>query len=389
MTRMPEHERLKAKAKGRECLRCGSEGRIAWLNGAYVHRCNCWPELPKLVPKRNAGAERLGKMVSQDLETKGLTDEKGLVPFDTVGGKVMTIAEFNNRRELLKHVIGLMQEGYHYGNIPGTKGRSLWEPGAEYLRGSLRLPWDFTVERVTEDWDKAIFRTRVKAFIPFGEKVGAAWIATATSTEEKFKGTESGKLADLVEDTAIKRAFVRLMRNVSGTSGDFAGAEEGNPNKGPVETLAVKQSFGADDAPMGVCANHSLAFERRQGTKNGKAYDFWACPWRSGKKGLYCDQRPEDWLKAEMTNLGLGSNESLTALIAPESWPSFKEGKTYAEIMATLKALVKSTENAESVPQPASAPESGMAAPTEAPAGKPKDRWDETPGDRPRQRPQH
>lgn len=44
-----DYDRLRWKIHGKVCQECKSEPRIAWLNGVYALRCNCYPEPPQLV----------------------------------------------------------------------------------------------------------------------------------------------------------------------------------------------------------------------------------------------------------------------------------------------------------------------------------------------------
>ena len=150
--------------------------------------------------------------------------------------RAMSIAEFDDQLALIKHVVAQMQEGVHYGIIPGTRDKSLWEPGAEYLRAAFRISWSYELTKEVENFETGDFRYEFRAFtVPPTQP--AEWVASAWSKERKFwcsrdcptgcdqkhppKGMPIGDIPNNVKDRALKRAFVNLMRNVTGTSGWF------------------------------------------------------------------------------------------------------------------------------------------------------------------------
>ena len=165
-------------------------------------------------------------MVQQQIDN---SNENGITPYREPGvpavvgvGQPMTIDEFKARQELVKYVVKEMRNGVHYGVIPGTKDRMLWEAGAEYLRFVFRIAWDYQILDQTEDSATPYYYYRVRAWAkaPDGS-VGAAWEASCSSAEAKFGKMAPADLQNNVRDRAIKRAFVNLIRNVTGTSGYF------------------------------------------------------------------------------------------------------------------------------------------------------------------------
>lgn len=80
----------------------------------------------------------------------------------------------------------VMQEGTHFGKIPGTPKPSLWKPGAEVLCVTFRIAPSYEVEDLS---DSDRIRYRVKCIgthqgtgIVMGEGMG-----TASSNEEKYR----------------------------------------------------------------------------------------------------------------------------------------------------------------------------------------------------------
>jgi hypothetical protein len=155
----------------------------------------------------------------------------------------MSIEEFDLRIDLIRHVVTRMEDGVHYGIIPGTHDKSLWEPGAEFLRAAFNIAWSWELLEKLEDYHGHEFRYTFHAFQLLGAGVrGPGWVATAWSKERKFwckggraedacprdclgnhgpKGMEAQMLPHNVQDRALKRAFVAMIRNLTGTSGYF------------------------------------------------------------------------------------------------------------------------------------------------------------------------
>ena len=58
------HE-LAEQIKGKTCLRCHSDPRVAWIKGQYQLRCNCYPTVPALGKPTYVADERMWEMVQQ------------------------------------------------------------------------------------------------------------------------------------------------------------------------------------------------------------------------------------------------------------------------------------------------------------------------------------
>lgn len=65
---------LEERARGKRCVNCRSEPRVAWIASTYVLRCNCYPKEPALSRAPDPGKERMGEMVERGLvKAQGLT----------------------------------------------------------------------------------------------------------------------------------------------------------------------------------------------------------------------------------------------------------------------------------------------------------------------------
>ena len=56
---------LAEQIKGKTCLRCHSDPRVAWIKGQYQLRCNCYPTAPALGKPTYVADERMWEMVQQ------------------------------------------------------------------------------------------------------------------------------------------------------------------------------------------------------------------------------------------------------------------------------------------------------------------------------------
>ncbi len=278
---------MEALVEKRRCIRCGERPRVCY-GGAFgimdfLYRCGCWGEVdgemqrpePKLSTPKTDTQEALGATLG------GIVASQHETGMATRGGDIamaapppMTVEEFKNRTALIKAVVGEMQDNVHYGLIPKTKGgRSLWEPGAEYLRAAFRIAWDYVWLEEHEDYDKPLFRYRCRAFAfnPDGS-IYSAWEATASSAEPKFNGFPTADLPNIVRDRTLKRAFVNLIRNVTGTSGEFKGALD---TDGEASAKTEDMPFDPSDMTledwMGRCPIHGVEWREN---RNGFAHTY-------------------------------------------------------------------------------------------------------------------
>ena len=288
---MQTYAELVDSIKGRICVRCRTTPRVAWLPTgevspegalpihAYRLRCECHPQAPSMVKDSTKMfvQERTAEMLQhQDPLLRGR--ELQVLTSDLSPAKPMTVQEFDERQALIKHVSSTMQEGVHYGRIPGTSDKSLWEPGAEYLRAAFNIAWDYEVMDQVENYETWDFRYVIRAFQLVAPGVaGAAWIASAWSKERRFfcssrdcpqacnqqhgpRGMEPQMLPHNVRDRAVKRAFVALMRNVTGTTGYF---------KQTLDTVGVETSEEAEQLP---CPIHPGKMHQRRQGRNDEPY---------------------------------------------------------------------------------------------------------------------
>ena len=235
------HDNLAAEAKRFMCARCYGQISVAWNTGTWALRCKEGFS-PDLIEEKYFEARRLGQMSIQKRPEQGIVyeAERGIVHAGPVEAQApMTIEEFDQRQDLIVHVVSRMTKDVHYGQIPGTQGLTLYEPGAEYLRAAFNIQWDAQLVDEREDFVNHEYYYRYKAFqILSNGQPGPSWENSAWSKERKFwcasrqcerncqgdhgpRGMEAQMLPNNVRDRAYKRAFVAMIRTVTGATGLF------------------------------------------------------------------------------------------------------------------------------------------------------------------------
>lgn len=93
-------------------------------------------------------------------------------------------AQVNLIQEVMREV---MEEGVHYGKVPGTPKPSLWKPGAEKLSMTFRIAVDPQIDGDLCTEDVRRYRIRAAASSQAtGVFLGSA-LGTCSSNEEKYK----------------------------------------------------------------------------------------------------------------------------------------------------------------------------------------------------------
>lgn len=156
-------------------------------------------------------------------------------------------ARVNLIQEVMKSV---MQDGVHFGIIPGCPKPSLYKAGAEKLAATFQMAIESSVEDLSSH-DEKRYRVTCTAYSAAGVKLGSA-IGECSSSEEKYKWrrpvcdqefeevdsdrkrekwTKSGKIkqirtepsdqANTILQMADKRAYVAIVRKVTAASDIF------------------------------------------------------------------------------------------------------------------------------------------------------------------------
>ena len=201
----------------------------------------------------------------------------------------MAIEVLKARSAVRNFVLGEMVDGYHYGQTGGPRSaKALMEPGAEYLCEAFKIAWQPEIVDKYEDYERHIYRYKVAAMriVPNPHAPGeiiriSGWVASASSSEKRFQGeTDKTMLPDLVLDKAVKRAYVNMTRNATGTSGEFMKAYDDDAGEGTgtaAPTARIQNESrsvtngGSSQAPTGdpddilqVCPTHGVDWQRKE-----------------------------------------------------------------------------------------------------------------------------
>lgn len=157
-------------------------------------------------------------------------------------------ARVNLIQEIMKNV---MEEGVHFGTIPGCPKPSLFKAGAEKIAATFQIAIDSAVEDLSS-FDEKRYRVTCTAYSSTGAKLGSA-IGECSSSEEKYKWrkpvcdaefeavdsdrkrekwdrngnkgkqvrTEPSDLANTILQMADKRAYVAVVRKATAASDIF------------------------------------------------------------------------------------------------------------------------------------------------------------------------
>lgn len=180
----------------------------------------------------------------------------------------MTLPEIVGQVKLIQEVMAsVMQEGEHYGIVPGTKKRSLWKSGAEKLCMVFRLAPRFESQKEYDGKHLTVTSRCILVHTPTGREFGSGEGICSTK-EKKYawrkdggKVVENGELPDLyntIIKMANKRAHVAATLTATAASDIFTqdmGDDATPPDKGdgkkdePKKVDAVVKDAKADDKP--------------------------------------------------------------------------------------------------------------------------------------------
>lgn len=213
-------------------------------------------------------------------------------------------AQVNLIQEVMKAV---MQDGTHFGTIPGTDKPTLYKAGSEKILATFRIGCDPQVEDLST-LDQARFRVRARGFHQ-GTGADLGWgVGEASSNEEKYrwrvavcqeewdeapldrrrkkwkKGrdeayavlqvrSEPADLANTVLKIAKKRAQIDMTLTVTAASDVFTQDIEDLPEEGEKPRSAVTPPQKKTAAANGSTVTGKVqAVDSKSGTKNGKPW---------------------------------------------------------------------------------------------------------------------
>ena len=389
------YDELAAATKGKHCVKCKAAPQVAWIEGNYKIRCECWPDPPTMtttkphaermwaltttavqlaeVQKSTVALQELKSLMkvpkASDLEIKifarycaseGLNPFGGeafLIPFGGSHVIVIGVTAYARRAAENPNYAG-MRSGVLVQRGSGISSRVVEVEGTFMLRTDLLLggwaevhgkgwavPYKYTV--TLQDWDRSL-----------KGQSGTPW--------ESQKATMIKKVA---ESQALRRAMPKV--NV-GPYADMQVINEGEEISQTVVSEVQRTAIASDNntpahaqaepsgagntAFNGYCPVHGSEFELKSGVNAKGPYKFWACSVKVGRD--YCKRRPQDWLAAvlggDATHLALAPE-----LVKPPDTAkniAVYLGKPWRDLealgMATVVELVRQAQGAPQEDEP-------------------------------------
>lgn len=130
---------------------------------------------------------------------------------ESYGSRSLTAADVRAQVNLMQDVMAeVMQDGVHYGTIPGTKSRSLWKAGAEKLMATFRLAGKPEVTDLSANGEVS-YRVTVNLLSSNGQFIGAG-IGECSSAEEKYSWRGAVHVKEW-QATAENRRRIKFLRD--------------------------------------------------------------------------------------------------------------------------------------------------------------------------------
>jgi hypothetical protein len=199
----------------------------------------------------------------------------------------LTVDQLVARQAKIKEAMGkAMEQGVHYGTIPGTRKPSLWKAGAETLLSLFMLDPEYDSQTSFDEEGHFHVKSKVTLFhIPSGNRVssGEGYCSTAEKRyafkkkNEPRPKSEFPELYNTIVKMAGKRALVAAVLNFSAASDVFTQDLEDMPRetraaqapvpltaetKADVEKWLTLLSWSPAWKPEAMLAQASRAFGR-------------------------------------------------------------------------------------------------------------------------------
>lgn len=197
----------------------------------------------------------------------------------------MTVADVRAQANLVRQVLQeVMQEGHHYGSIPGAKGTVLFKAGAEKLAVTFRLAPSYEVEtKDLPNGHREFIVTCRMTHITSGTELGSG-VGSASTMETKYRYRWQGEgknrvrrenpdIADVyntVLKMAKKRAQVDATLTVTGASDIFAPEPEEGEDPVPSEHETLVFECGELHKRLGGDATKVAGIVAEAGVQPGK-----------------------------------------------------------------------------------------------------------------------
>lgn len=139
-----------------------------------------------------------------------------------VRGEELTVDDLVGQVEKIQEAMSrVMQEGVHYGVIPGTQKPSLFKPGAEKLCLLFRLDAEYEILASETQDDYINYTVKCTLFnINSGKRAGSG-IGSCNSKEKRYRKQAPRDVDNTLLKMAQKRALVAAVLNATGASDIF------------------------------------------------------------------------------------------------------------------------------------------------------------------------
>lgn len=131
---------------------------------------------------------------------------------------VMQLSDYKGQlKSMMSLVKSGMKEDHDYGVIPYTKGKSLFQPGADKLAKYFGLVPKYELIKEIEDWEKKFCYYKYKCtLIHFstGREAGESE-RSCNNREKKWANKDFGDVVNTCQSMAQKRAFVAAVRTAT------------------------------------------------------------------------------------------------------------------------------------------------------------------------------
>lgn len=145
----------------------------------------------------------------------------------------LTSTELIKRRKIIQDVMeNVMQDGMHYGTIPGVPKPMMFKAGADLLCNTFRLAPKYLIQRNDIGGGHREYEITTNLYHAVTDQFWGSGLGCASTMERKFryrKGQENADIADVYNNVlkiAKKRSLVDAILTATGAADMFSHHEE-------------------------------------------------------------------------------------------------------------------------------------------------------------------
>lgn len=212
---------------------------------------------PPAVVDLNTGRERTTEQVLE--HGKEVVERQISSMIELSSGSGVVEKAIKENKQIANIIKNALVEGSHFGYVPGTQTKTLFQGGADVLARTYGLEIRYDLVDKTLDVPSNYLDYEYKAVVYWSGKQVAEAIASANTLEQKFKAhfwdnrkneLKAGKsifdIKNTIQQMAQKRAMVRAIRKVLGISAEFTQDVEDGASTGMPATKEDKMTIYQD-----------------------------------------------------------------------------------------------------------------------------------------------